>query len=176
MSKLLVINSDQLVDNGLFGCLVAAGFDLAEALNSIEGLGLAIDGLPDLILYAMDTSGLDAFEFLGSLRDHPATASIPLIVVTANPDLAHMRKAMALGADDYLIRPFSPDELLAAIEARLQHYTSYREMQTHLAAVRETEQLKTDMIRIAAHDLRNPLNAVGAALTLMRRRYGVRVS
>lgn len=172
MTRILVIHDEQPLE-GLLESLVYAGFDVVRALGKEAGLSLACTQQPDIILYDTAMPEWCGYDVLQAVRDNPATAPIPFILLTANGAYEAVRQAMGHGADDYLIRPFTHDELLTAIDARLQRQIGYQELQAHLSAAREMEQLKTDLIRIAAHDLRNPLNSMAAALSLLRRRLGV---
>ena len=76
--------------------------------------------LPDLILCDIMMPGLDGFDILEKLRQNPATALIPFIFLTGKADKADMRQGMELGADDYLTKPFTNEELINAINARLK--------------------------------------------------------
>lgn len=120
MAKILVIESEIKSRNIFLKCLKEKGFDPIGAENGLVGIELAQQYLPDLIISGIVMPKLDGYEVLATLRKNPATATIPLIFVTNKATLADIRKAMNLGADDYLIKPCTVEELLEAIAAQLR--------------------------------------------------------
>ena len=91
-----------------------------SAPDGRAGIQLARDFLPNLILCDITMPEMDGFEVLRDLRSNPLTANIPFVFLTAQADRASLRQGMALGADDYVTKPFTSDELLAAIHTRLE--------------------------------------------------------
>lgn len=125
MKKILVIEDRVLARPWLKG-LKAQGFSATSAENGIVGIQRAQEKLPDLIVcdVMMPENG---YEVLTTLRQNSVTATIPLIVVTAKEDRADRRKAMELGADDYLTQPCTLEELQKAIAAQLEKYSLLRQ-------------------------------------------------
>jgi len=95
-------------------------FAVFHAEDGHRGLELARCQVPDLILCDVMMPGLDGHGVLRALRADPATATIPLIFLTAKGEKIDQRAGMNLGADDYLVKPVAKEELLAAIRARLK--------------------------------------------------------
>lgn len=131
MTKILVIEDEEPVRANILDMLEAEDMIGIGAKDGAMGLQIAIEQLPDLILCDIMMPELDGYGVLKALRGHSQTASIPFIFLTAKASKADLRAGMNLGADDYLTKPFSRDELLGAIEARLQkredllsHYTT----------------------------------------------------
>ena len=83
-------------------------------------MAAALSELPDLILCDVTMPELDGHGVLSALRAEPTTRQIPFIFLTAKGERQDVREGMNLGADDYLIKPVDVDDLLAAIEARLE--------------------------------------------------------
>ncbi len=96
------------------------GFSVLPADNGHDGLELARRHTPALILCDVMMPGLDGYGVLEALRAQPAMATIPFIFLTAKGEKIDQRAGMNLGADDYLVKPVSKDDVLAAIAARLQ--------------------------------------------------------
>ena len=96
------------------------GFSVLEAQDGRTALVAAREHLPGLILSDIMMPGLDGYGLLEQLRADPLTAAIPFIFLTARTDRTDMRRGMNLGADDFLGKPFSRDEVLDAVSARLQ--------------------------------------------------------
>jgi diguanylate cyclase len=103
------------------------GFDVLGAENGVVGLQIAKTYLPNLIICDIAMPELDGFGTLVALRQEPKTSMIPFIFLTAMTEKADMRQAMKLGADDYLTKPFTSEELLGAIASRLQKYNSVKD-------------------------------------------------
>lgn len=123
MAKVLVIEDEAETRNIFLECLQAQGFDVIGAENGIVGVLLAREYLPDLIISDIIMPELNGYGVLRALREKKATAIIPLIFVTDKATRADIRKGMELGADDYLTKPCTPEELLRAIRARLERQT-----------------------------------------------------
>lgn len=117
--KILVIEDEESVRATLIDLLEMESFESIAAPNGRIGIQLAQDHQPDLILCDVSMPELDGFSVLEQLRQNPKTAGIPLIFLTARSTPIDVRQGMRLGADDYLIKPFSQVDLLEAIATRL---------------------------------------------------------
>jgi two-component system, OmpR family, response regulator RpaA len=120
MSQILLIE-----DNFAFSELVAVnlgmhGHQVSWAMDGIKGQALAIELLPDLILLEIQLSKIDGFTVCRRLRQDPRTADIPIMIVTALEQAENKVKAFDAGADDYLIKPFAIEEMLARVQAILR--------------------------------------------------------
>ncbi|WP_017720852.1 putative bifunctional diguanylate cyclase/phosphodiesterase [Kamptonema formosum] len=131
MKKILVIEDEDTIRENILDLLEAENFEGFGADNGLAGVKLARERQPDLILCDLMMPVIDGYRVLTLLRAEPATASIPFIFLTALGDRAHMRTGMELGADDYLTKPCRPDELLRAIQTRLEKQEA---MQQHYMA------------------------------------------
>ena len=120
------------------GCEVAIATSGERALRQIER------ALPDLILLDIMMTGIDGFETCRRLKANPATANIPIIFMTALTDNESKVKALALGAVDYVTKPFQKQEVVARVKTHLQlyHLTQNLEMQVSqkTADLREQQQ------------------------------------
>jgi adenylate cyclase len=96
------------------------GHDVIMALDGTQALDIIEQDLPDLILLDVNMPGMTGFEVLEHLKAVERTASIPVIMLTALAGVDHRVEGFGLGAEDYLVKPFSPLELIARIEARLR--------------------------------------------------------
>lgn len=118
--KILVIEDDTVTRNLFLKGLEAEGFNTIGAQNGCVGIQQAREYLPDLVICDIMMPDMDGYSVLTTLREDPLTAIIPFIFLTGSDTKAEVRKAMELGADDYLTKPSTLDELLRAIAARLQ--------------------------------------------------------
>jgi DNA-binding NarL/FixJ family response regulator len=123
MPRILIIEDETRTRENLALILRMEGYEAVTAAHGREGLELARQENPDLILCDVTMPALDGFQVLAALRADAATASIPFIFLTAKSDRADHRAGMTLGADDYLSKPASAEEVLAAVESRLIRLT-----------------------------------------------------
>ncbi len=107
MKRILVIDDEPWLREMVRIALAQKGFEVIEAENGALGIEKARKQLPDLILCDVNMEKVDGYLTLSSLRNEPATAAIPFILMTGLADNAGMRHGMELGADDYLPKPFT---------------------------------------------------------------------
>lgn len=122
MKKVLIIEDNQDVRENTADILELSGYETITAENGKVGVKKAKQLLPDIIVCDIMMPELDGYEVLQELSKNPMTASIPFIFLTAKTDKSDMRKGMNLGADDYLTKPFTENELLDAINSRLKKH------------------------------------------------------
>ena len=127
MAKILVIEDEAPIRERIIKMLHFEGFEAIGADNGAVGVGMAQQHRPDLIICDISMPELNGYSAVSVLRSHPGTDTIPVIFVTAAVDRAAQRKGMELGADDYLTKPFTSEELLASVRAQLQKRAALRE-------------------------------------------------
>jgi EAL domain-containing protein (putative c-di-GMP-specific phosphodiesterase class I) len=132
MPKILVIEDEESVRENLLDLLEAEDFETVAAANGKIGLNMAMSEQPDLILCDMMMPELDGYGVLTALRQDPLTATVPFIFLTAKSAKSDFRQGMNMGADDYLTKPFTRNELLSAILHKLEKYANLRK---HLSAI-----------------------------------------
>jgi DNA-binding NarL/FixJ family response regulator len=120
MKKVLIIEDEARTRQNLVTILTMEGYSAIDAAEGRTGVELAKRALPDLILCDVTMPELDGYGVLQQLRADKATAAIPFIFLTAKGDKRDQRAGMNLGADDYLTKPVTATDLLAAIAARLE--------------------------------------------------------
>jgi serine/threonine-protein kinase PpkA len=122
--KVLVIEDEPSIRNNIMLMLKVERYSASGAENGRVGLEMARRDPPDLILCDVMMPEVDGFAVLEALRADPRLSEIPFIFLTALDDRSSMRRGMNLGADDYLPKPFTRDELLEAVNSRLKKYES----------------------------------------------------
>ena len=152
---ILVIEDNEQVRENIEDILFLENFEVLTAENGQSGLHLAKAVVPDLILCDIMMPELDGYGVLAQLRAEPSTATIPLIFLTAKADWIYVRQGMELGADDYITKPFTYQELIAAIATRLdkQAIITQKNQQT-------LNELRTSITHSLPHELRTPLNGI----------------
>jgi YesN/AraC family two-component response regulator len=117
---ILVIEDDAITRNIFLEVLESEGFVAIGAENGQVGIETAEKYLPDLIICDLLMPVMDGYTVLSKLHENHLTAIIPFIFLTANDSKQSMRKGMELGADDYLNKPATVDQLLKVINVRLE--------------------------------------------------------
>lgn len=123
MTKILVIEDEVFIRENLIELLEIEGFQAIGAENGHQGVQLAKEYQPDLILCDVMMPELDGYGVLGALRADPVTKTIPFMFLTASADRSNLQKIREIGMNDYILKPFNVDKFLAAIAARLNGST-----------------------------------------------------
>ena len=167
MKKILVIDDEEALRQLGRAVLTGEGYDVVDAENAETGLDNARKHLPQLILCDVNLPGMDGYQFVEQLRKDPLTTAIPVILMTGvMRDYSSVRHAMGVGADDYLLKPFSVDELLVAVRMRLhKEETLVRRAELKLSELRESIALSLP------HELRTPLVSVLGFAELLKADY-----
>ena len=116
--RVLVIEDDRAIRQGIVDALAFAGYDALEVADGTEGLRMAVRTGYDLMLLDLVLPGPGGLEILAEVRTSKPT--VPVIILTARGAEQDRVKGLTLGADDYVVKPFSIKELLARIEAVLR--------------------------------------------------------
>jgi DNA-binding LytR/AlgR family response regulator len=154
MATILLIDDDEFLREALSELLRHESYTVVVAEGGAQGLVAARQHLPDLILCDLMMPGLDGHGVLRALRQEEALAELPVIFLTALSRHEDRRQGMDLGADDYLVKPVSKQDLKRAIEARLA-----KRDQARLAQERKVNVFIQSLSSLL-HDLRGPLAAL----------------
>ncbi len=157
--RILVIDDERQIHRFLGPALEAAGYAVARAESGAEGLRLAANSAPDLVLLDLGLPDLDGQDVLRRLRDFSA---VPVIVLSARDREAEKIAALDNGADDYVEKPFALGELLARLRAALRRQTTAGGE----AGVIRAGDVEIDLAR---HEVRRN----GAVLPLARREFAL---
>src|SRR4029079_19790884 len=118
MMRILTVEDDAAIRRGIVDALSFAGYDVIEAANGTDGCATAVARAYDLLLLDMVLPGKTGFEILHEVRN--ARPTLPVIILSAQGEERDRVTGLKLGADDYVVKPFSVDELLARVEAVLR--------------------------------------------------------
>ncbi|MDF1534910.1 MAG: response regulator [bacterium] len=116
--KILVIEDDPDI-RSLTGFILRDDYEVISSEDGRKGMEKAREERPDLVLLDIYMAGLSGFEVCRMLKEEPETASIPVIMLTAGAQKDEVSEGYASGADDYIIKPFEPGELIERIEKLL---------------------------------------------------------
>ncbi|OGC41796.1 DNA-binding response regulator [candidate division WOR-1 bacterium RIFOXYD2_FULL_36_8] len=122
MQEILIIDDEKDIVSAIEYNLVKDGFKVSKAFDGHNGLKLAKDKIPQLILLDLMLPGIPGLEVCKILKSDPKTKEIPIIMLTAKVSETDKVVGLELGADDYITKPFSMRELLARVKAILKRY------------------------------------------------------
>lgn len=118
--KILIVDDDNLLRRILSDRLSFKGYEISTAIDGEDGLQKAKLIKPDLIITDVMMPKMDGFELCKKIREDEIIKSIPVIILTSRDQTADKIKGLKIGGDDYLIKPFDPEELEARIESLLR--------------------------------------------------------
>ena len=151
LTKILVVeDSDDLREN-IISLLEINDYEVIIAENGYDGLQLAINEVPDLIISDRMMPVMEGTQMLQELRSNSITADIPFIFLTAKSSRADIREGMNYGADDYLPKPFEANELLNAVKIRLEKKIKTDEI---------LDKVYKNISQSIPHELRTPLVSI----------------
>ncbi|HEX5000873.1 MAG TPA: response regulator [Bacteroidia bacterium] len=116
MKTVLLIEDDAAIRENTCELLELKGFQVISAVNGKEGLALAEENKPDIILCDIMMPEADGYQVFTELKNNNETSSIPFIFLTASVEKKEVEKAFGMGVHGYIRKPFDTDELFNAIE------------------------------------------------------------
>ena len=117
MSEVLLTEDDTLLRTAVRASLRARDYDVLEAASGEEALTHVANGHPDLVILDLSLPGIDGIETLRHMRSF---TNVPVLVLTVRDGLRDKVTALEAGADDYMVKPFEPEELIARVGAHLR--------------------------------------------------------
>lgn len=155
MKKILVVDDADFILETTAAILKFEGYEVYTAENGKLALNLAKVNQPDLILSDVSMPEIDGFELLEQFKNDDLLKRIPFIFLTAFADKSNIRLGMEKGADDYLIKPFTRDELIASINAQFKKYQI-----VELQYEEKVTRLNKSIITSLPHEFRTVLNQI----------------
>lgn len=119
MSLIFIVDDDPDVRDLVEYKLVQNGHDVLCATNGQDALRLVPEVMPELLLLDVMMPGISGFDVLETLRADESTRALPIIMLTAKAQEADTDRGFTLGANDYVLKPFSPRELMSRVSAQL---------------------------------------------------------
>lgn len=156
-TRALIIDDSPTIVFALKKILRSAGFITFEALNAEAGITLAREEVPDLVFLDIVLPGANGFAALRALRKDPATAHIPVIMISGNEQATELFFGSRTGADDFMKKPFSRFEVFARIERLLdENMVPRRISATSMAAPSTANAAETAGAELGSRHLNNP--------------------
>lgn len=122
--KILVAEDEPDIRGLIVFSLQYAGFNVLEAQNGEEAVRIATKKKPDLILLDVRMPKMTGYEACAALKEQASTRHIPIVFLSARGQEAEIKRGLELGAEEYILKPFAPDELYRRVEGILQRLAS----------------------------------------------------
>ncbi|MGA1475534.1 MAG: GGDEF domain-containing response regulator [Prochlorothrix sp.] len=128
-ATVLIIDDTPVFVETLEDILSLEGLQVLKAYDGVQGVQLAQEHLPDLVLCDIMMPEMDGYQVLEHLAQHPETAIIPLVFITAKASPINIRQGMHLGANDYITKPYTLEDVLATVRIQLKKSQAIRQAQ-----------------------------------------------
>jgi two-component system, sensor histidine kinase and response regulator len=155
LDTILIIEDDTSIREGITNFLQLENFTVFSAENGFEGLKIAKKVNPNLIISDIMMPLMDGYEFLANLRNEKDLCHIPILLLSAKSEKSMIREGMNLGADDYLTKPFTFDELLQAISTRLK-----RNEEIIQKSEEKFDKISSKIVSLMPHEFYTPLSSI----------------
>lgn len=159
MKKVLVVEDTAVLREEIVDILNMEGYQTIEAENGLEGLNMVKTGKPDIIVSDILMPKLNGFQMLKELQKDSLIDNIPFIFLSAKSDRIDIREGMNLGAEDYLVKPLSPNELIVTIKNKLNKQDRINQ---------KCCELRKNISQSIPHELRTPLNGILGLSSLLK--------
>jgi two-component system sensor histidine kinase/response regulator len=163
MKTILLIDDDEAILDTFSLALKRPGRRVLTASSGEEGIAVARQHLPDLIISDINMPGTDGRSVLQAMRTDPQLATKQIVLMTGNSGAVTSRTGMNLGADDFLLKPFSLDDLLRCVEARLQRADLNWRVEDRVVL-----DLRSTLSSILPHELFTPLAGIIGLTEVLR--------
>jgi len=159
---LFVEDNEDLRDNAAL-VLQLEGYEVRVARDGLEALEILDQGfVPNLIVSDIMMPRMDGYEFFAAVREQANLRAVPFIFLTARGSRQDISMGRMLGADDYLVKPFDPEEFLIAIQSKLQ-----RAAEIGAQVAENFDHARRSLVQLLSHELRTPLTYVTGGFALL---------
>lgn len=172
MTQQILVIDDNIVNLQVLATILSRQkYRVQTASDGIEGLQLAYQHHPDLILLDINMPEMDGYEVCIKLKANPQMADIPILFISANHETFDKLRAFEVGGVDYITKPIEAEEVLVRVKTHLNLYQRERElaqmMQEQQAYFEQVAALKNEFFSSAVHDLKNPLSLIVSNVYLL---------
>lgn len=134
MPRILVVDDDAAILKLVSVILARAGHEVRTSTHPVEALDLLKVFTPDLVISDVVMPYMTGLEFLEQVRSHEKLGAVPFVLLSSHAERSDVRRGMNLGADDYVPKPFTPQDLTTAVDARLRRVGLTRSQESSMAA------------------------------------------
>lgn len=155
MKKILVIEDTPAMRDLIVDTLATQSYECVSADDGLAGVEAARRHHPDLVICDIHMPRMDGYGVLEAIRSEASMSTMPFIFLTGAAERVNIRRGMELGADDYLTKPFSIQELIASVMAQFEKQATIKRQ-----ADQRLEELRGNITMALPHELRTPLNGI----------------
>lgn len=177
--KILIVEDNQENSDLLVFFLKPKGYDIRNVTDGLQALEAVTADKPDLILLDIMLPRMNGFEVCDTLKKDEHTKAIPILMITALKDLKDKVRALEVGADDFITKPFDNVELLARVKSLLRLKDFHDELERKNKELQEKnktlvrmDKFKEELINLIVHDMKNPLFVIQGNLQMMAMNLG----
>ena len=164
----LLIIDDEEFNIAILSDILRDDYDINVLKNGKDAVRVAIQHMPSLILLDIIMEGIDGFEVLGQLRENNDTKDIPVIFISQLTNPGDEAKGLALGAADYIIKPFSPIVVKLRVQNKIKMMRQMRMIMDKELSERSVR-IKSDFLSRMNHEMRTPMNTIIGMVNIAKR-------
>ena len=169
--RILVVDDDGPLRKSLAAMLGRRGFEVVEAASGEEALGCIRERAPDAVLLDLVMSGMSGYEVCVKLKTQPATATIPVLIVSSLSEREDRLRGMEAGADDYLVKPVDAEEVVLRVRNAIRMRALLRQSQDNAKVIKELESVRDELTQLIVRDMKTPLAGLAGFVVNWRRRF-----
>lgn len=173
----VLVADDEPSNRTLLRQVLARGdYRVREAEDGFAALRCAREERPDAVLLDVMMPGMDGFQVCRILKADPDLAAVPVVLVTSLDGREDRLQGVEAGADDFLVKPIDPREVLFRVRNAVRTHRLFREVEDSYRRLHELESLRDSLTHMLVHDFRSPLQSVLGYLRLLRMDAGERLT
>ncbi len=167
-SRILVVDDSEMARRQINFFLKKDGYEVYEAKSGEEALWLVHEVDPELILMDVSMDGMDGMETCRRLKEDEDNSTLPVIFLSAKGERDEIVNGFKAGAIDYIVKPFHPTESLTRIRTHLRVKKLAELREKNILELKHLNKTKDRVLRIASHDLRNPVAAIAGLAEFLK--------
>ena len=160
--SILIVDDNPLITNVVKGLLTAENYRVHTCANGSEALGVLQDKKVDVGICDVMMPEMDGYALQHKLRENAELAHIPFVFLTALSDVTERTRGLESGADEYLMKPFEPRDLLSVVKGKVLRSNYLRTMAEH-----KYESYRKKVLHTLSHEFRTPLVAINTGAELL---------
>lgn len=164
----ILVVDDEPDNRRLLNRVLARTATISEAGDGHSALDYLARETFDLVLLDIMMPDMNGLQVLEIIRNAPATADLPVVLISAMSDTDDIVRGLQLQANDYIVKPIDIDVVMARVETQLKLKQTSDLQKQAIAELEAAQQMKDKLLRIASHDLRSPLSNVNMGHSLLR--------
>lgn len=166
--NILIIDDEPFAAATVEALLKTSGYRMLKAQSGDEGLALAVEHQPDVILLDVMMPGMDGLEVCRRLKSSDHTAYIPVLLITSLSERRERLKGIEAGANDYLTKPLDAQDLRLRVRNAIYTRKLYQQLQQSFEKLKKLEELRDNLTNMIVHDMRSSLTGISGFVELLK--------